>query len=614
MIQAFHTHFVDECGRIVLLRGVNLGGTSKIPYTPRVDLFDPRFYNDRNVSFVGRPFPLAEADEHFTRLCEWGLTFLRFVVTWEAIEHAGPKKYDTAFLDYVSEVIKKAGEYGLRVLIDPHQDVWSRFTGGSGAPGWTLEAVGFDLTKLLETGAAMLYDWKGRRPPLLIWATNYARLAPATMFTLFWAGNDFAPETKISGVPAQEFLQQHYLDAFSQLVMRLRDMPHVVGYEVMNEPSRGYIGWKNLRSSGQFKYWPTPSPYQAMLLGSGFPQRVWLKMTNTKRERVWLPGYDCIWKQNGVWDVDSRGRTQILRPAHFTRVRGREFGFRRDYYPRFATRFAETVRAIDPRALIFVQGEPGEPAPILNTAELPNMVYAPHWYDGITLMVRRYLNHLGVDLLKRRVVIGAGAIQASFAAQLNVFQYEGEHDLGGAPVLLGEFGIPFDLHNERVLRAADELLTTRALDRSFRALDANEMSGTLWNYSADNVHGRGDAFNGEDLSIFCRSEQKDPTDINSGGRALRAVVRPYPRATAGTPSKIKYDWLTRHFEFEFRHDSAITAPTEIFVPAYPYKDGCLIQVSDGSYEMRGSILFYHYDPAHETHRITLEPAKHSAGN
>lgn len=607
MIRAYHTRFVDELGRTLILRGVNLGGTSKIPFIPHVDLFDPRFYNDRKVSFVGRPFPLEQADEHLTRLRDWGLTFLRFVVTWEAIEHAGPGQYDTAYLDYVCEVISRAGNLGFQILIDSHQDVWSRFTGGSGAPGWTLEAVGFDLTKLLETGAAMLYNWKGRRPPLLIWATNYARLAPATMFTLFWAGNDFAPTTKINGIPAQDYLQQHYINAFSQLARRVHDIPCVVGYEVMNEPSRGYVGWKNLRSAGQFRYWPTPSPYQGMLLGSGYPQRVWLNMTNTKRERVWLPGYDCLWKQNGVWDVDSRGRPQLLRPEHFTRVRGKEFGFRRDYYPRFAARFADAIRQVDPDAMIFVQGEPGERAPILNVAELPNMVYAPHWYDGITLMVRRYMNHLGVDMLQRRIVLGSPAIQQSFAAQLNVFRHEAEHDLGGVPVALGEFGIPFDLHNKPLLRAADELLTTRALDRSFRALEANLMSGTIWNYSADNIHERGDSFNGEDMSIFSRSEQKDASDINSGGRALRAVVRPYPRATAGDPLKLRYDWLTHVFEFEFRHDPTLTAPTEIFVPHLPYCEGIKIEVSDGAYELGERRLIYRHDPAQPTHRIVIQP-------
>jgi hypothetical protein len=235
------------------------------------------------------------------------------------------------------------------------------------------------------------------------------------------------------------------------------------------------------------------------------------------------------------------------------------------------------------------------------------MVYAPHWYDGVTLMVRRYVNHLGVDMLKRRVVIGAGAIQQSFAAQLQVFQHEAENELGGVPVLLGEFGIPFDLRNQSLLRAADELLTTRALDRSYRALDANLMSGTIWNYSADNTHLRGDSFNGEDLSIFSRSEQRDPTELDSGGRALRAVARPYPRATAGEPLTLHYDWLTRVFEFQFRHAENISAPTEIFVPRHAYPDGVQIKVSDGTYELRENILFYHHDPQHETHRVVLQP-------
>lgn len=605
MIRVRQANFVDEYNRTLLLRGVNLGGSSKIPSSPRVDLTDPRFYNERIVSFVGRPFPIEQAEEHLSRLRAWGLTFLRFVVTWEALEHAGPGKYDIEYIEYLRAVLTRAEALGFHVVIDPHQDVWSRFTGGDGAPGWTLEHLGFDLTKLVQTGAAMVYDWNGNRPPLLIWATNYARLAPATMFTLFFAGDDFAPETRVNGVPAQEFLQQHYLGAFSHLAKNLADIHCVVGYEIMNEPSRGYIGWKNLKSSGQFRYWPTPSPYQGMLLGSGYPQRVWLRMTNQEAARVWLPGYDCVWKQNGVWDVDSRGRPQLLRPAHFTGVQGHANGFRQEYYPRFALKFADRIRQADPKALIFFQGEPGERAPHVNSQALANSVYAPHWYDGITLMVRRYWNHIGFDMLERRIVLGAGAIQQSFALQLGIFRREAETELGGIPVLLGEFGVPFDLHNKRVLRAADDLLTTRALDRSFRALEKNLMSGTIWNYSADNTHERGDSFNGEDMSIFSRTEQTEPTNVNSGGRALRALIRPYPRATSGTPLRLHYDWLTHKFEFEFRHDPEIHAPTEIFIPTYPYKNGLAVEVSDGTYELCDGLLLYQPDHAQAEHRIVI---------
>src|SRR5688500_10311186 len=101
--------FLDSHDRRVLLRGVNLGGSSKIPYA--------------GASFVGRPFPLAEADAHYRRLKHWGVNCLRFLTTWEAIEHAGPGQYDEAYLDYLYAVVKRAGEYGFWVFIDPHQDV-----------------------------------------------------------------------------------------------------------------------------------------------------------------------------------------------------------------------------------------------------------------------------------------------------------------------------------------------------------------------------------------------------------------------------------------------------------------------------------------------------------
>ncbi len=146
--------FKDEDGRTLLLRGVNLGGSSKVPATPDGATYRREgFFDHRGASFVGRPFPLREADEHFARLRSWGFTFLRFLVTWEAIEHAGPGVYDHDYLDYVYAVVKRAGEHGIDVFVDPHQDVWSRFSGGDGAPGWTFEAIGMDVTRFAAAGS-----------------------------------------------------------------------------------------------------------------------------------------------------------------------------------------------------------------------------------------------------------------------------------------------------------------------------------------------------------------------------------------------------------------------------------------------------------------------------
>ncbi len=623
MIRIAGSHFEDEHGRRLMLRGVNLGGSSKIPYTPNgATYIREGFFDHRHVSFLGRPFPLAEADEHFSRLREWGLTFLRFLVTWEAIEHAGPNIYDEGYLDYIRELVKKAGTYGISMFIDPHQDVWSRFTGGDGAPGWTLEAVGLDMTKFAETGAAIVHASHGDPFPRMIWPTNGSKLAAATMFTLFFGGNDFAPRTKVDGEPVQEFLQRHYFKAVRQVVERLKDLDNVVGYDTFNEPLAGYIGWQDLNQPGGIMLLgECPTPYQAMLLGSGMPQEVgiWelgltsLKRTRTRllnagKTRAWKDGCACIWREHGVWDLDNSGTPQLLRSDYFAKVKARPVSFEQDYYYPFARRFAQAVHAIDPDAMIFIEGQPNRLPPHWTAQGREKLVFAPHWYDDLTLIRKTFTPFMAIDSRTLKPVWLPGNIRKSFAAQLDSLKRDSDERLGGAPVVLGEFGVPFDMENKRAYRTGNFRNQIRALDRTFRALEANYMDGTLWNYTADNTNARGDLWNDEDLSLFSRDQQTDPSDISSGGRSLQAAVRPYPLATAGEPLRLAFNMQQRIFEFSFRHAAQISEPTEIFVPRLQYPQGFRVEVSDGRYEVQAGeqrVLYWHAleEPEHNL-RIT----------
>jgi hypothetical protein len=618
-------YFKDEQGRSLLLRGVNLGGSTKVPYTPDGATHIPNgFFNHRDVSFVGRPFPLKEADEHFARLKSWGLTFLRFLVTWEAIEHAGPGEYDTDYLDYVEAIIDKAAEFGINVFIDPHEDVWSRFTGGDGAPGWTLEAVGFDMTRFQQTGAALVHQTHGDPFPVMHWFLNNTKLAAATMFTLFFAGNDFAPETKIDGEPVQEYLQRHYIAAMQQVAERLKDKPNVVGYDSLNEPARGYVGYQNLSALEWFiKRGDMPTPFQSMALGAGFAQSVetWemsilgnrmtgLKTIDPQGVTVWREGCEDVWKKHGIWDVDASGQPHLLRPDHFARVNNRPVHFENDYMRPFINRYAEAIREVDPGAIIFIEFDvTGSDIPNWSDGDAQNIVHAPHWYDALTLLTKKYNASMGVDW-QYRPTFGRGNVRKAITDTLGRIKSHASDRLGGVPTLIGEIGIPYDLNGKKAYSTGDWSDQKNAIDDYMQALEANLLHFTIWNYTADNNNMRGDNWNGEDLSIFSRDQQNNPSDVNSGGRALEAVIRPYAMATAGEPLRMSFNMVTGVFEYAFRHDKSITAPTEFYIPAVQYADGYVVDVSDGRYEKDETKQRMYYYPSDKDipHFIVVKPS------
>lgn len=121
-----------------------------------------------------------KAPFHFARLQQWGMPLIRLLVTWESISHAGPNPnmdLDLEYIEYLRKLIEMMPKYGIKCFICAHQDVWSRFSGGSGAPGWvsnrpryflclrsltlelqTFEAAGLDIEAFTDTGAAYVHS------------------------------------------------------------------------------------------------------------------------------------------------------------------------------------------------------------------------------------------------------------------------------------------------------------------------------------------------------------------------------------------------------------------------------------------------------------------------
>jgi hypothetical protein len=406
--------------------------------------------------------------------------------------------------------------------------------------------------------------------PAMTWSTNYGRLAPQTLFTLFFAGRDFAPNCTIDGLNIQDYLQSHYIEAFGQLADRVRNAGDllddcVLGWDSLNEPSEGLVGYPDLHSlpakqGSTLKRGPTPTPAQSLRLGMGQAQTVenwtfntfgpkragmvtidpkgltiWLD-PSTERDGVhprygwkrgpdWQLGVD-IWAQHGVWDVETG---YVMRPDYFRYLPSVEFArpedevaeveFVADYWAPHWQAWARRIRKAHPEAIHFVAPPVFAQPPPLPAEDLAGRcAYSAHYYDGLTLVTRHWnwFNADALGLLRGKyrnklqaLRVGEGAIRRSLQTQLKMLK-EDAPILGPYPTMIGEIGIPFDMDGRKAYGLTnggryrgDYSSQQRALDASLNATDGpNSLNYTVWTYCPDNVHPWGDLWNMEDLSLW----------------------------------------------------------------------------------------------------------------
>jgi len=598
----------DRFGRETLLRGVNLGGDSKLPWPGGACNLPSDFADHRTVSFVGRPFPLEEADQHLGRIAGWGFNCLRLLTTWEAVEHEGPGRYDEAYLDYLEAVAERAGAFGLHIFLDFHQDVWSRMSGGCGAPGWTFEAVGLDFTRFPAADAAVVMqaamDYGDPNPhqaayPQMIWSSNYLGPANGIMWTLFWLGGSLTPDFEIDGRNVQDFLQQGYLGAVDKVAARLARLPHVIGFDTFNEPGLGWAGTalahRNLPDDfappRPLKPGPAWSPLDGLAAAQGLPVRLPVlsrdpdtlalfvsgeRVCNPDGVRIWRPGARCPFEAAGVYAL-AEGVARPLRDDAFQQIAGRPLSLSDDLFAPFFADVSQVVRRHRPDWLMFAEMDAyalfqGRPFP----ARMPDgCVNASHWYDAAMLYTKAASREpYGPRVERYRLQLSA----VRRAAQT----FDG-------PTLIGEFGIPFDLDHgaDYAAWAAGERAAVwrdheDALGAMYDVLDDLCLNSTQWNYTATNRNDAwiGDGWNQEDLSIFSPDQIDDPSDPDGGARGRRGFDRPYVKAAQGRIACVRFDGASGRFMATLNIDPDVAAPSQVHLPAWLYAGAPKVAVSD----------------------------------
>jgi endoglycosylceramidase len=186
---------VDALGREVLLRGVNA----------RVrGLFDVTFDDGRQEL---ETIPVFTGDDCAFLSTQLGLDALRLPVNWSAVEPVRGE-YDQDYLDAITTLVDACAAANVWVLVDLHQDAFSKEIGEDGAPLWAIQPP-LTPDQLLE---GPLDDLGERRMSGVV----------LTAFESLWSDVDG--------------LVGAYADMAAHLAAAIDGHEGVAGLELMNEP------------------------------------------------------------------------------------------------------------------------------------------------------------------------------------------------------------------------------------------------------------------------------------------------------------------------------------------------------------------------------------------
>ncbi|MEA2368196.1 MAG: hypothetical protein QOH38_914 [Thermoleophilaceae bacterium] len=243
---------LDSHGREVLLKGVNVDGLvdywdadEKNPPPP--EKLRPPYSSDRRLYAHGRcpaDNPRVEGVVtcrfDFRQMRPLGYNVVRLNLSWSLLEPQ-PGRISRQYVDRIAQVVHWAKRRGIYIVLDMHQDAWSKFVYTRDEPcaGEFKPIRGYD--------GAPLWASKYSSPACALNGVRELDPAVAETFQKFWLN---------SAGPDGAGLQDHFTSVLLALARRFHGNRAVAGYELMNEPQPGFNAAPGESDATElFPYW-----------------------------------------------------------------------------------------------------------------------------------------------------------------------------------------------------------------------------------------------------------------------------------------------------------------------------------------------------------------------
>lgn len=187
----------DVAGREIILRGVNV----------RVrGIFDVSFDDGREPLEFIPEFTQKDTLE----MQKIGFNLIRLPINWSGIEPE-PGVYNLKYINGIGRILNLCYKAGIYVILDMHQDAYSKEIGEDGAPLWAI----LPPPKKVNRG--------GYLPEMFL-----LRIAPKVQkaFANFWYNS------KVFG----KGLQDYFIDSMLLVLETYKDHPALIGMQILNEP------------------------------------------------------------------------------------------------------------------------------------------------------------------------------------------------------------------------------------------------------------------------------------------------------------------------------------------------------------------------------------------